>query len=79
MKYDQMQINAQNGDNLYLWGTINKVIFDGYEKWLFKDEDEIKNSWFSWNKKEGDELHVKSWKIKEGVTKPPARYSEASL
>ena len=76
MKYDQMQINAQNGDYIFR-GTINKVTFDGYYK-IFKDEDEIKTADFP-EIKEGDELHVKELKIKEGVTKPPARYSEASL
>lgn len=76
MKYDQMQINAQNGDYIFR-GTINKVTFDGYYK-IFKDEDEIKTADFP-EIKEGDELHVKELKIKEGITKPPARYSEASL
>ena len=76
MKYDQMQINAKNGDYIFR-GTINKVTFDGYYK-VFKDEDEIKTADFP-EIKEGDELVVKELNIKDGMTKPPARFSESSL
>lgn len=76
MKYDQMQINAEHGDYVFR-GTINKVTFDGYYK-IFKDEDEIKTADFP-EINEGDVLKVKELKIKDGITKPPARYSEASL
>ena len=76
MKYDQMQINADHGDYVFR-GTINKVTFDGYYK-IFKDEDEIKTADFP-EINEGDVLKVKELKIKDGITKPPARYSEASL
>ena len=74
MKYDQMQINADHGDYVFR-GTINKVTFDGYYK-IFKDEDEIKTADFP-EINEGDVLKVKELKIKDGITKPPARYSEA--
>ena len=80
MKYDQMQIEASNKSkkiNYKFKGTINKVTFDGYYK-VFKDEDEIKTASFP-KLDEGDKLEIKKLNIKEGVTKPPARYSEASL
>ena len=80
MKYDQMQIEAinKNKKNEYKFkGTINKIIFDGYYK-VFKDEDEIKTVSFP-TLNEGDESEIKKLNIKEGITKPPSRYSEASL
>ncbi|MFZ1840944.1 MAG: type I DNA topoisomerase [Leptotrichiaceae bacterium] len=80
MKYDQMQIEASNKSkkiNYKFKGTINKVTFDRYYK-VFKDEDEIKTASFP-KLDEGDKLEIKKLNIKEGVTKPPARYSEASL
>ncbi len=80
MKYDQMQIEAinKNKKNEYKFkGTINKITFDGYYK-VFKDEDEIKTVSFP-TLNEGDESEIKKLNIKEGITKPPSRYSEASL
>ncbi|MDO5088959.1 MAG: type I DNA topoisomerase [Leptotrichiaceae bacterium] len=76
MKYEQMQINAVNGDYKFR-GTINKVTFDGYYK-IFKEEDEIKTADFP-DLKEGDSYLIEKLNIEEGVTKPPTRYSEATL
>ncbi len=76
MKYEQMQINAINGDYKFR-GTINKVIFDGYYK-IFKEEDEIKTADFP-VLKEGDVYNIEKLNIEEGITKAPTRYSEATL
>lgn len=76
MKYEQMQIKAANGDYRFR-GTINKVIFDGYYK-IFKEEDEIKTGDFP-ELKEGDIYKIENLNIEEGITKPPTRYSEATL
>ena len=76
MKYEQMQINAKNGDYKFR-GTINKVIFDGYYK-VFKEEDEIKTGDFPLMK-EGDVYPIEVLNIEEGITKAPVRYSEATL
>lgn len=76
MKYEQMQINAVNGDYRFR-GTINKVIFDGYYK-IFKDEDEIKTGDFP-ELKENDVYPIEKLNIDEGITKAPTRFSEATL
>ncbi len=76
MQYEQMQINAVNGDYSFR-GTINKVIFDGYYK-IFKDEDEIKTGDFP-ELKEGNVHPIEKLNVEEGITKPPTRFSEATL
>ena len=76
MQYEQMQINAVNGDYSFR-GTINKVIFDGYYK-IFKDEDEIKTGDFP-ELKEGNVHPIDKLNVEEGITKPPTRFSEATL
>ena len=76
MKYEQMQINAVNGDYKFR-GTINKVIFNGDYK-IFKEEDEIKTADFP-VLKEGDVYNIEKLNIEEGITKAPTRYSEATL
>ena len=76
MQYEQMQINAVNGDYNFR-GTINKVIFDGYYK-IFKDEDEIKTGDFP-ELKEGSIHPIDKLNVEEGITKPPTRFSEATL
>ena len=76
MKYEQMKIEAVNGDYRFR-GTINKVLFDGYYK-IFKDEDEIKTEDFP-EMKEGDVYPIEQLNIQEGITKAPARFSEATL
>ena len=76
MQYEQMQINAANKD-YHFRGTINKVIFDGYYK-IFKDEDEIKTGDFP-ELKEGSVHPIEKLNIEEGITKPPTRFSEATL
>lgn len=76
MQYEQMQINAVNGDYNFR-GTINKVIFDGYYK-IFKDEDEIKTGDFP-ELKEGNVHPIDKLNVDEGITKPPTRFSEATL
>ena len=76
MQYEQMQINAVNG-NYNFRGTINKVVFDGYYK-IFKDEDEIKTGDFP-ELKEGSVHPIDKLNVEEGITKPPTRFSEATL
>ena len=76
MQYEQMQINAVNGDYNFR-GTINKVVFDGYYK-IFKDEDEIKTGDFP-KLKEGNVHPIDKLNVEEGITKPPTRFSEATL
>lgn len=76
MKYEQMQINAHNGEYGFR-GTINRVIFDGYYK-VFKEEDEIKTGDFPLLN-EGDIYPIEILNIDEGITKAPVRYSEATL
>lgn len=76
MQYEQMQINAVNGDYNFR-GTINKVIFDGYYK-IFKDDDEIKTGDFP-ELKEGNVHPIDKLNVEEGITKPPTRFSEATL
>lgn len=76
MKYEQMQINAVNGDYKFR-GTINKVVFDGYYK-IFRDEDEIKTGDFP-ELKENDIYPIEKLNIEEGITKAPTRFSEATL
>jgi len=71
-----MQINAANKD-YHFRGTINKVIFDGYYK-IFKDEDEIKTGDFP-ELKEGSVHPIEKLNVEEGITKPPTRFSEATL
>ena len=76
MKYEQLEVVAENGRYQFR-GTVNKVVFDGYYK-IFKEEEEIVTGDFPEIKKE-DILNIQKLNIKEGDTKPPARYSEASL
>lgn len=76
MKYEQMQIKA-NHDNIEFKGIINKIIFDGYYK-IYKDEDELKTQNLP-DIKVDDEFKINKLLIKEGKTKAPARYNEASL
>ena len=76
MQYEQMQINAVNGDYNFR-GTINKVVFDGYYK-IFKDEDEIKTGDFP-ELKEGNVHPIDKLNVDEGITKPSTRFSEATL
>ena len=76
MKYDQLEVIAEY-DKYQFRGTLNKVTFEGYYK-IFKDEDEIKTDKFPEINK-GDELKLLKLDIKDGETKPPARFSEASL
>ena len=76
MQYEQMQINAVNGDYNFR-GTINKVVFDGYYK-IFKDEDEIKTGDFP-ELKEGNVHPIDKLNVDGGITKPPTRFSEATL
>ena len=76
MKYEQMQINAVNGDYKFR-GTINKVVFDGYYK-IFKDEDEIKTGDFP-ELKQNYIYPIEKLNIEEAKTKAPTRFSEATL
>lgn len=76
MKYIQMQIIAKN-KNYEFKGNLNKITFDGYYK-IFKDEDEIETKEFP-DIKENDEYNIEELLIKDGITKPPTRYTEATL
>ncbi len=76
MKYDQLEVITEY-DKYQFRGTLTKVTFDGYYK-IFKDEDEIKTDKFPEIKK-GDELQLLKLDIKDGETKPSARFTEASL
>jgi DNA topoisomerase I len=76
MKYEQLEVIAEY-DKYQFRGTLNKVTFEGYYK-IFKDEDEIKTDKFP-DINQGDKLKLLKLDIKEGETKPPSRFSEASL
>ncbi|VWL85729.1 type I DNA topoisomerase [Oceanivirga miroungae] len=76
MKYEQLQITA-NDKNLEFSGTVNKVVFDGYYKYQ-KDEEDIKTSDLPDIKKD-DKLEIEKLNVKDGITKAPSRFTEASL
>ncbi|WP_073507958.1 type I DNA topoisomerase [Streptobacillus notomytis] len=76
VKYNQMQIIASKDEYIFK-GSINKIIFDGYYK-IFKSEDMIQTSNFP-ELKENTKYDIDEILTKMGDTKPPARYSEASL
>lgn len=76
VKYEQLQINAVDNDYEFT-GTINKIVFDGYYKYQ-KSEDDIKTKEFP-DIKIGEEYKVDNVDIKNGVTKAPTRYTEATL
>lgn len=76
MKYEQLQLTAV--DDIYEFtGTSNKIIFDGYYKFQ-KDEEIIKTQELP-EIKENDNLKIRELIEKNGITKPPARYTEASI
>lgn len=76
MKYEQFEIVA-NYEKFDFRGTINKIIFDGYYK-IFKEEEELPIGEFP-NISKGDLITLDKLNIKEDFTKPPSRFSEASL
>lgn len=76
VKYDQMQINAVK-DEYKFRGNINKITFDGYYKFQ-KSEDELKSVDFP-AIKVNEEYQVEKLNTKEGMTKAPSRYTEATL
>ncbi|CAM3449494.1 type I DNA topoisomerase [Pseudostreptobacillus hongkongensis] len=76
VKYDQLQIKAEYREYKFK-GTLNKITFDGYYK-IYKDEDAISTFNFpslDMNK----EYKIDELITKNGETKPPTRYSEATL
>lgn len=76
VKYEQLQIIAK--DRQYDFsGTINKIIFDGYYKYQ-KSEDDIITKDFP-DISVGQKHKIGNVDIKNGVTRPPARYTEATL
>lgn len=76
VKYDQLQISSIK-DNLEFTGTANKITFDGYYKYQ-KSQDDIITQDLP-DIKEGDKLEIEKVNEKEGITKPPARFTEASI
>ncbi|WP_156300338.1 type I DNA topoisomerase [Streptobacillus canis] len=76
VKYDQMQISASKDEYIFK-GNINKITFDGYYK-VFKSEDMIQTGDFP-ELNENVEYPIDEILTKTGDTKPPARYSEATL
>ncbi|MBE3030976.1 type I DNA topoisomerase [Sneathia sp. DSM 16631] len=76
VKYDQMQITSIK-DNLEFTGTANKITFDGYYKYQKSEEDILTEDLPDIH--ENDKLEIEKVNTKEGVTKPPARFTEASI
>ncbi len=76
VKYDQLQVSSIK-DNLEFTGTANKITFDGYYKYQ-KSQDDIITQDLP-DIKAGDKLEIEKVNIKEGITKPPARFTEASI
>lgn len=76
VKYEQLQIIAKDREYEFS-GTINKIIFDGYYKYQ-KSEDDIITKDFP-DISVGQKHKIGNVDIKNGVTRPPARYTEATL
>ena len=76
VKYDQLHITAVK-DNFEFVGTANKITFDGYYKFQ-KDEENIRTQDLP-DIKENDKLELKELIEKNGITKAPARYTEATI
>lgn len=76
VEYEQFKITAKK-EKYEFGSTINKIIKDGYYK-IYKNEKDIQTQDFP-NYKENDILNIKDIKIKEDMTKPPTRYTEATL
>lgn len=76
VKYDQLQITSVN-DNLEFTGTANKITFDGYYRYQ-KSEDDIITEDLP-DIKLNDKLDIEKINTKDGITKPPARFTEATI
>lgn len=77
LEYEQMEIITEF-DKYEFRGIQNKMIFDGYYRVMKDDEEDVMLSDFPiLNEKEL--IKLTKLNIKEGVTKPPARYSESAL
>lgn len=76
VKYDQLHIIA-NEANLEFSGTVNKITFDGYYKYQKSQEDIITQDLP--DIKENDKLEIDKILTKDGITKAPARYTEATI
>ncbi len=76
VKYDQLHIIA-NEANLEFSGTVNKITFDGYYKHQKSQEDIITQDLP--DIKENDKLEIDKILTKDGITKAPARYTEATI
>nr|WP_277287100.1 type I DNA topoisomerase [Sneathia sanguinegens] len=76
VKYDQLHIIA-NEANLEFSGTVNKITFDGYYKYQKTQEDIITQDLP--DIKENDKLEIDKILTKDGITKAPARYTEATI
>lgn len=76
MKYEQFELIVNYG-RFDFRGSVNKILFDGYYK-VFKDEESLPIGEFP-AINIGELLTLKKLTIKDDFTKPPARFSEASL
>lgn len=76
VKYEQMQIIATKLKYKFR-GNINKIIFDGYYK-VSKSSDDITSVNFP-DIKVNESYIIDKLNVKEGDTKAPSRYTEASL
>lgn len=75
LEYDQLELIASYKEYEFR-NTYNKITFEGYYK-LYKENEDFEKPFPKI--KEGDKVELKELLTKEGETKPPARYSEASL
>lgn len=75
-------INSTDGTDSYQWGANGKKMnFDGFIRVYVEGKDEENGDDESWlpEIKEGEEHALKELLPKQHFTKPPARYTEASL
>lgn len=76
VKYDQLSVTSIK-DNLEFTGTANKITFDGYYKYQKSSEDIVTQDLP--DIKEKDILEIEKVNTKEGVTKAPSRFTEATI
>lgn len=75
-RYDSMQVDIENGKYRFR-ANGSKRLFDGYQK-VYKTADEEKDNLLP-ELNEGEELKLIDIKGEQNFTKPPARFTEASL
>lgn len=76
-KYESLSVEISGKDKKFVFSTSGrKILFDGFKKvWDYGDNDDV----ILPDMKLNDELTLVSANYKEAETKPPARYSLASL